>query len=84
MSLTTTSNMPSGSHSSGEISAIVPVKLRGATPTTVKSMALTLIVLPSSSARSCRTMATGTRADGCSSARVNDRPAASGAPSASK
>ena len=45
-SLTTVSNMPSGSHSSGEASAIVPPNPCGATPTTVKSMALILIVLP--------------------------------------
>ena len=40
MSLTTTSNMPSGSHISGATSAMVPVNPCGATPTTVKSMAL--------------------------------------------
>ena len=78
------SNMPSGSHISGEMSAIVPVKPAGATPTTVKSSELILMVWPSSSRFAWLTMTTGTRAVGRSSSMVNARPASSGTPSASK
>ncbi len=84
MSLTTTSNMPSGSHMSGATSAMVPVNPRGATPTTVKSIVLILIVCPSWSARSVLTITTGIRAPGRSSSALNERPAESGAPSVSK
>jgi len=52
MSVTTMSNIPRGNHISPATSAIVPVKPRGATPTTVNAIELTSIVWPRSEARS--------------------------------
>ena len=66
------------------MSAMVPVNPRGATPTTVKSIALILIVCPEQVGAIVLTMTTGIRAPGRSSSGVNARPAASGTPSVSK
>jgi hypothetical protein len=90
-SFATLSKTPSGSHSSGEITAEVPVKPRGATPITVKSRALTRSVRPTrvGSAplrrhRASEITVTATSPPGRSSASLKPRPRATLTPSVSK
>ena len=83
--------MPSGSQTSGDTSAIVPVNPRGVTPTIVKSIPLIFIVLPTKFGSKSRARhlsndatATGIAARGRSSSIRKPRPAAIGTRSVSK